>query len=121
MNAAGMAYARSSGRPRRLVLDPWLTGSVLALLLIGLVMVASASIGVSEREARRAFLLLSATARCSSRSAWWRPSSASASRPQVWEKQSIWLLAGAFLLLTSSSCRASATRSTAAGAGSVSA
>ena len=55
MNAATMAYARSSGRPRRLVLDPWLTGSVLALLLIGLVMVASASIGISERELSQPF------------------------------------------------------------------
>ena len=55
MNAATMAYARSSGRPRRLVLDPWLTGSVLALLLIGLVMVASASIGISERELAEPF------------------------------------------------------------------
>jgi cell division protein FtsW len=49
------AYARSSGQPRRLVLDGWLIGTVAALLLIGLVMVASASIGISEKETGSAF------------------------------------------------------------------
>ena len=42
------SYARSSGQPRRLVLDPWVIGLVAALLLIGLVMVASASIGIAD-------------------------------------------------------------------------
>jgi cell division protein FtsW len=50
MTAATLSYARSTGRPRRLALDPWVIGTVAALLLIGLVMVASASIGVSDRE-----------------------------------------------------------------------
>jgi cell division protein FtsW len=50
MTAATLSYARSTGRPRRLALDPWVIGPVAALLLIGLVMVASASIGVSDRE-----------------------------------------------------------------------
>ena len=50
MTAATLSYARSTGRPRRLALDPWILGPVAALLLIGLVMVASASIGVSDRE-----------------------------------------------------------------------
>jgi cell division protein FtsW len=50
MTAATLSYARSSGRPRRFALDPWVVGPVAALLLIGLVMVASASIGVSDRE-----------------------------------------------------------------------
>jgi cell division protein FtsW len=49
VTAATLAYARSTGRPRRLTLDPWVIGPVLALLLIGLVMVASASIGISDR------------------------------------------------------------------------
>ena len=49
------SYARSSGQPRRLVLDPWIIGTVAALLLIGLVMVASASIGISEKETGEAF------------------------------------------------------------------
>jgi len=55
MTAATLAYARSTGRPRRLALDPWVIGPVAALLLVGLVMVASASIGISERETGAAF------------------------------------------------------------------
>jgi cell division protein FtsW len=50
MTAATLSYARSTGRPRRLALDPWVIGPTAALLLVGLVMVASASIGVSDRE-----------------------------------------------------------------------
>jgi cell division protein FtsW len=50
MTAAMLSYARSTGTPRRLVLDPWVIGTVAALLLVGLVMVASASIGVSEKD-----------------------------------------------------------------------
>ena len=49
------SYARSSGQPRRLLLDSWIIGPVCALLLIGLVMVASASIGISEKETGAAF------------------------------------------------------------------
>jgi len=98
MSAANMAYARSSGRPRRLALDPWLVGPVLALLLIGLVMVASASIGISERELgepffyfqRQLFFVLIGLA----------AAVIGVSVPtRVWEQQSIWLLVGAFLLL----------------------
>jgi cell division protein FtsW len=55
MTAATLSYARSTGRPRRLVLDPWVIGTVAALLLVGLVMVASASIGIAERESGSAF------------------------------------------------------------------
>jgi cell division protein FtsW len=50
MTAATLSYARSTGRPRRLALDAWVIGPVAALLLIGLVMVASAGIGISDRE-----------------------------------------------------------------------
>jgi cell division protein FtsW len=50
MTAAALSYARSTGRPRRLAIDPWVLGPVAALLLVGLVMVASASIGVSDRD-----------------------------------------------------------------------
>ena len=50
MTAAALSYARSTGRPRRLALDLWVIGPVAALLLVGLVMVASASIGVSDRD-----------------------------------------------------------------------
>jgi cell division protein FtsW len=98
MSAASMTYARSSGRPRRLALDPWLMAPVLALLLIGLVMVASASIGISERELdepffyfqRQLFFVLVGLA----------AAVIGVSVPtRVWEQQSIWLLVGAFLLL----------------------
>jgi cell division protein FtsW len=58
MTAATLSYARSTGRPRRLALDPWVLGPVAALLLIGLVMVASASIGVSDREMGAPFFYL---------------------------------------------------------------
>jgi len=36
MTAATLSYARSTGRPRRLVLDAWVIGTVAALLLVGL-------------------------------------------------------------------------------------
>jgi len=56
MTAATLTYAaRSTGRPRRLALDPWVIGPVVALLLVGLVMVASASIGVADREMGQPF------------------------------------------------------------------
>ena len=95
MNAAGMAYARSSGRPRRLALDPVLTGTVLALLLAGLVMVASASIGMSDGEPFRyfdrqlLFVVLGLAAAVIGISV----------PTEFWERHSIWLLAGAFLIL----------------------
>jgi cell division protein FtsW len=98
MSVATMAYARSSGRPRRLVLDPWLIGPVLALLLIGLVMVGSASIGISDRELSEPFyyferqLVFVALGLVAAIVGVGVPT-------QFWEKQSIWLLAGAFVLL----------------------
>jgi cell division protein FtsW len=50
MSVAATAHARSLGQPRRAQLDAWLIGGVAGLLLVGLVMVASASIGIAERE-----------------------------------------------------------------------
>jgi cell division protein FtsW len=93
-----MSYARSTGQPRRFAFDPWLIGTVAALLLVGLIMVASASIGVSERETGNAFFyfqrqltfvglgLVAALL-------------AIAIPTSVWEKHSIYLLGGAFVLL----------------------
>ncbi|MGB5104133.1 MAG: putative lipid II flippase FtsW [Steroidobacteraceae bacterium] len=98
MSAASLAYARSTGQPRRLVLDPWITGAVAALLLVGLVMVASASIGVADRESGQPFAyferqliyvglgLVAALL-------------AVAIPTRIWEQYSIYLLGGAFLLL----------------------
>jgi len=101
MSAAAPAmnsYARSTGQPRRLVLDPWVIGPVAALLLIGLVMVASASIGISEKETGEAFYyfqrqviyvlagLLAAAVGL-------------AVPTRVWDKYSMYLMAAALLLL----------------------
>ncbi|HLB84989.1 MAG TPA: FtsW/RodA/SpoVE family cell cycle protein, partial [Steroidobacteraceae bacterium] len=98
MSAATMAYARSSGRPRRLVLDPWVAGPVLALLLIGLVMVASASIGISERELGEPFYYLQRQSMFVALGL--VAALVGVTIPtQVWEKHSIWLLVGAFVLL----------------------
>ena len=92
------SYARSTGQPRRLIVDGWVVGAVAALLLIGLVMVASASIGIAEKETGHAFtyfqkqvvfvlagLLAGALG--------------VAVPTRVWEKYSLWLMVGAFLLL----------------------
>ena len=92
------SYARSSGQPRRLLLDPWIIGTVCALLLIGLVMVASASIGISEKETGAAFhyftrqlvyVALGLVAGCVGL----------AVPTRVWDEYSKYLLGGAFLLL----------------------
>ena len=98
MTATTMSYARSTGQPRRFAFDPWLIGTVAALLLVRLIMVASASIGVSERETGNAFFyfqrqltfvglgLVAALL-------------AIAIPTSVWEKHSIYLLGAAFVLL----------------------
>jgi cell division protein FtsW len=98
MTTTTMSYARSTGQPRRFAFDPWLIWTIGALLLVGLIMVASASIGVSERETGNPFFyfqrqvvyvglgLVAALVAISI------PTS-------VWEKHSIYLLGGAFVLL----------------------
>jgi len=98
MSSTTMSYARSTGQPRRFAFDPWLIGTIGALLLVGLIMVASASIGVSERETGNAFFyfqrqltfvglgLVAALL-------------AIAIPTSVWEKHSIYLLGAAFVLL----------------------
>ena len=98
MTAATLSYARSTGRPRRLALDPWVLGPVAALLLIGLVMVASASIGVSDRELGAPFfyfqrqLMYVGLGLGAAAFAVMIPTA-------VWEKYSMVLLAVAFALL----------------------
>jgi cell division protein FtsW len=96
--AAAMPYARSTGRPRRLVLDPWVIGPVVALLLIGLVMVASASIGVAEKETGHAFYYFQRQIVyvCAGLVA---AVIGLAVPTRVWDKYSIYLLIGGFLLL----------------------
>ncbi|HQR24176.1 MAG TPA: putative lipid II flippase FtsW [Steroidobacteraceae bacterium] len=98
MTSTTISYARSTGQPRRYALDAWVIGTVAALLLVGLVMVASASIGVSARESGNPFYyfehqlfyvgmgLVAALV-------------AMAIPTRIWEKHSIVLLIGAFALL----------------------
>lgn len=49
MSAATFQFSRAAGRPARLALDPLLVTAALGLLLIGLVMVTSASMSIAER------------------------------------------------------------------------
>jgi cell division protein FtsW len=60
MNSPSIAlqYSRSAGRQPRLVLDPVIVAAVAGLLLIGLVMMTSASLNVAERATGDAFFHL---------------------------------------------------------------
>jgi len=58
MNAATLAFPRSNTRSRSLVLDPVLLTAVAGLLLLGLVMVTSASITVADSRMGDAFYYL---------------------------------------------------------------
>jgi cell division protein FtsW len=96
--AAALSYARSTGQPRRLALDPWVIGTVAALLLIGLVMVASASIGIAEKETGEAFYYFRhqvVYVLCGLVAAL----IGLAVPTRYWEKCSIYLLVGAFVML----------------------
>jgi len=98
MTATAMSYARSSGQPRRFMFDTWVVGTVAALLLIGLIMVASASIGVSDHESGNPFfyferqLLFVLMGLVAAFIAMAIPTS-------VWERHSKMLLVGGFALL----------------------
>jgi cell division protein FtsW len=56
--AASLAYSRSAGRQPRLAIDPVIVAVTLALLLVGLVMVTSASITLAERQVGDPFAYL---------------------------------------------------------------
>jgi cell division protein FtsW len=96
--AASLAYSRSAGRQPRLALDPVIVATTLALLLVGLVMVTSASITLAERQVGDAFAyldrqLLSAVLGLACAALMLLvPMS-------VWERSAPLLLAGAFVLL----------------------
>lgn len=50
MNAATLTFARSSARPKKFVFDPILMLTTAGIVLMGLVMVTSASISVADRQ-----------------------------------------------------------------------
>jgi cell division protein FtsW len=56
--SATLAYSRSAGRQPRLVIDAVIVSATLGLLLIGLVMVTSASVTIADRQAADPFLFL---------------------------------------------------------------
>ena len=58
MSVAAAEFDRAISRPRQLEIDPLLTFAVATLLLLGVVMVASASMSVAEREFGSAFFYL---------------------------------------------------------------
>lgn len=98
MTAATLAYARSTGRPRRFQFDPFLLLVTAGLLLVGLVMVASASIATAEREFANPFYYLERQmfAVCLGLAAM---AIAMAIPTSVWERLAFPLLLLAFLLL----------------------
>lgn len=58
MNASALQFSRSAGRAPRLALDGWLVSCAFALLLLGLVMVTSASMPFSARQLGAPFALV---------------------------------------------------------------
>jgi cell division protein FtsW len=58
VTATGMPYARGAARSRKLILDPVLLMLTAALLLIGLIMVTSASISVADKTMGNPFYFL---------------------------------------------------------------
>ncbi len=53
--SAALQFSRSAGRQQRLAIDPVIVVTVFALLLVGLVMVTSASLNIAERQTGDAF------------------------------------------------------------------
>lgn len=53
--SAALQFSRSAGRQQRLAIDPVIITAVFALLLVGLVMVTSASLNFAERQTGDAF------------------------------------------------------------------
>jgi cell division protein FtsW len=98
MSAATLAYARSNSRQKRFVLDTTLVVLVGMLLLLGLVMMTSASISVADRLVHEPFFFLErqgmgvALGVCAAAFMMMIPS-------QVWERLALPLLIVAVLLL----------------------
>jgi cell division protein FtsW len=95
---ASLAYSRSAGRQPRLAIDPVILAAGLGLLLLGLVMVTSASVTIAERQAGDPFVfldrqLVSAVLGLACAAAMLAVPIA------VWERSAPLLLAAAFILL----------------------
>ncbi len=58
MNSASMQFSRSAGRKQRFAFDPVIVMTTSALLLVGLVMVTSASVTVADRQSGDPFAYL---------------------------------------------------------------
>jgi len=98
MSAATLAFARSNARPRRFSVDPVLVVVVALILLLGLVMMTSASIAIADRHAQQPLYYLERQAigvvlgLAAAGTALLIPS-------QVWHRMAIPLLLFAFALL----------------------
>ena len=58
MNSASLQFSRSAGRKQRFAFDPVVVMTTAALLLVGLVMVTSASVTVADRQSGDPFAYL---------------------------------------------------------------
>ncbi|MCC7199502.1 MAG: FtsW/RodA/SpoVE family cell cycle protein, partial [Gammaproteobacteria bacterium] len=56
--AAAIQYSRSAGRQARLVIDPVIVSTTLAIVLLGLIMVTSASVTIADRQSGDPFFYL---------------------------------------------------------------
>jgi cell division protein FtsW len=95
---AELAYSRSAGRQPRLSLDPVLVTATLGLLLLGLVMMASASVTLAERQAADPLFFLERQL-LSTVLGLVCAGVLLAVPLSIWERASPLLLAGAFVLL----------------------
>ena len=96
--SAELAYSRSAGRQPRLSLDPVLVAATLGLLLLGLVMMASASVTVADRLAGDPLFYLERQL-LSAVLGLFCAAALLAVPMSLWERASPLLLAGAFALL----------------------
>src|SRR5690606_5587128 len=98
MNAATLSFARSNARPRSFVFDPVLIATVACILLLGLVMMTSASVSIADRQQQEPLFFLHrqlfgvGMGLAGAMLAMWVPTA-------VWEKLAMPLMLLAFLLL----------------------
>ncbi|HEX7114980.1 MAG TPA: putative lipid II flippase FtsW [Steroidobacter sp.] len=98
MSAASLTFARSSARPRRFAFDPVLMCTLAGLLLLGLVMMTSASVSVADRLAHEPLYYLERQL-IGTALGLVAAASAMAIPAGVWERLSMPLLLFAFIVL----------------------